>query len=550
VRTIVYNIKVNSDRDFIEQKLNDHANCTRFIYKKLEESTDKNLLDYCKTRFKLNDSEVRSIVSNVTQIRNSFLAKIKKTEEEIIDLQEDIEELESKIVKIKTLKVTEKRTEKLKALKKKLFKLTVKLAKKQRFIKSDIVFGSRKLLNDISYLSNNKEVNSVTIESKKESYTNKRKGSIFIIDEANQKGNRFFDFDLANKTIVYKPFKGKKVILTLCNRTDKFESQIQVAIENKQIAITVSLTNDVIYLSYDEAALNGFTINKTDRKNEVKEATKFCTNKAEHEAIVKAVYHSYFQRLRDKQLSNKLSNRYLGIDLNPEYIGYSIIDKLDNGEIKVIKAGCFDFSGLTKKTGLASSHPLSVKRNNKRKHERKEVVCELFSLMKHYKVGTFIMEDLDFKTNNKTEAKEFNRKVKNIWDRELLSTLIKKKCAEGGFIFDVINPVYTSLIGNLSYRVFDPVTASLEITRRGSAKYDKGGFFPIETTLTIHTMEVVARRNHIDVELIRDVSWKERYTILNGNVKFRYRWGKSVGRADSLSLKSYKSKTIQYLYCL
>ena len=165
------------------------------------------------------------------------------------------------------------------------------------------------------------------------------------------------------------------------------------------------------------------------------------------------------------------------------------------------------------------------------------------------------MEDLNFKSTNKFEAKEFNRKVKNIWDRELITNLINKKCTEGGYILEVVNPVYTSLIGNLSYRTFDPVASSLEITRKGATKYNKGCFYPLETASTIHTMEVIAKRNHIDVELIRDASWKERYTILNSNIKFRYRWGEKVGKTSSSSLKSYKSriKHTNYgivLYCI
>jgi hypothetical protein len=40
----------------------------------------------------------------------------------------------------------------------------------------------------------------------------------YNLGEANQKGNRFFKFDFANKTIIYKPFKGKQVdILYSCN---------------------------------------------------------------------------------------------------------------------------------------------------------------------------------------------------------------------------------------------------------------------------------------------------------------------------------------------
>lgn len=550
MKTILYTIKDNSDKNFIEQKLNDHAYCRRLVYKKLEESSDIDFLNYCKDRFKLTDIEIRSIVQKATQLRNTFLSKIKKTEEEIEDIITDIEDLKVSINELKNKNVTDTRTKKIGLLKKTIFILNRKLDKKNKFIKSDIVFGSKKLLSDISFLSNNKSLNFNIIEEKKKDYLKKRKGDIYLMGEANQKGNRFFDFDLVNKIITYKPFHGKKIELKICNRIDKFEKELQSAIDNKQLSVSVSLNNDIISLSFDEATLCGFSINKSERKLEVKEATKYVVSKEEHAAIAKEIYASYYNRLRERQLSDKLSNRYLGIDLNPEYIGYSIIDKLPNGEISIIMAGSFNFTAITKKTSLSSDHPETVKRNNKRKHERSESICELFSLMKHYHVGTFIMEDLNFKSTNKIERKEFNRKIKNIWDRDLISALINKKCTEGGFILDLVNPVYTSLIGNLSYRVFDPVASSLEIVRRGCTKYDKGCFYPLETALTFHTMEAVAKRNGIDVELIRDASWVKRHTILSSDATFRYRWGESEGKSETLRLGSFKSRIIQNLYCI
>ena len=541
MKTLVYKIKSCSDNTFIESKLSDYAYCTRFIYKKLEEITDINLIDYCKNRFDLNTTEIRSIIANTKQIRNSFLAKLKKTEEEIVELVKDINDIKKEISELESKNKTDLRTKKLRKLKRILFKLNNKLNKKHKFLKSDITFGSKKLLSEISFLSNNKINNSIKIIEKKEEYLEKRLGSIFIVGEASQKGNRFFEFDLENKTIIYKPFFGKKIVINICNRKDPFEKELMNAINNNQIAITVSLNKDKICLCYDEAILAGFSINKTERKKEVNELSKFLS-KEDKSIIIKKIYSNYYDCLRQRQLTNKLSNRYLGIDLNPEYIGYSIVDKISETEFKIIKTGSFNFKKLTKKSGKSSNSLESIYLNNKRKHERKEVICELFKIMKHYKVGYFIMEDLNFKSTNKFETKEFNRKVKNIWDRELLSQLINKKCTEGGYILEVVNPVYTSLIGNLSYRIFDPVASSLEITRKGATKYNKGCFYPHETVSTIHTMEVIAKHNHIDVELIRDATWIERHTILRSNPKFRYRWGEKVGKTSSSSLKSYKSR--------
>ena len=205
--------------------------------------------------------------------------------------------------------------------------------------------------------------------------------------EANQKGNRFFEFDLINKVIIYKPFKGKKIILELCNRKDKFEKELVNAINNKDIALTVSFNKDKICLSYDEAALAGFSINKTERKNEVKELTKYLINNdSEKKLIINKIYTEYYNRLRDRQLKNKIKNRYIGIDLNPEYIGYSIIDKISDTEFKIITSGCYNFKNLCNKSNKSSDSLESIKLNNKRKHERKEVICDLFKLMKHYKV--------------------------------------------------------------------------------------------------------------------------------------------------------------------
>lgn len=132
MRTIVYKIKTVNNPEFIEAKLDEHSHCLRFIYKKLEESTDKQLLDYCKLRWNLTDIEIRSIICNAKQIRNSFTSKIKQTESDITDLIADLEDLSVKITYLKSKKVTNKRTSKLKQLKKKVFNLKIKLARKDR----------------------------------------------------------------------------------------------------------------------------------------------------------------------------------------------------------------------------------------------------------------------------------------------------------------------------------------------------------------------------------------------------------------------------------
>jgi IS605 OrfB family transposase len=533
------------DIDFIEDKINKHSACVKFLYKKIEEIEDINLLNYCKERFNLVDIELRSVVTKVKQIKNSFLNKIKQSEETVNDIIDDIDELNKKLNEILNKKQTEKRLVRIKEIKTKIFKLNKKLLKNKKFIKSDIVFGGRYLLRKISFLNNNKIENTDDIKKFKDEFNKKRKGEIFLVGEANRKGNRFFSFDFINKTITYKPYKNKKIVFNISNRRGVDYEKLQYLVDNKQISLTISIDMDNVFITFDESILNGFYIDKIERRKEVIEKTKNVFDKDLKKQIVNEIYVKHYRDLDNKKLKNKLNNRYIGIDLNPDFIGYSIIDKINN-DFKIIDAGCFNFKKLNIKSKENSDSDFSLYLNNKRKHEIKETLVSLFNLMKHYKVGYFVMEDLDFKEKTVNSfSKEFNRKVKNLWNRELIENLINKKCTVDGYILTKINPVYSSLIGNLTNKVFDPVAASIEISRRGAFKYDKGFFYPEVGLLTNHTMERVAQKLHIDVGLIKDKSWKEIHTILK---KFRYRWGKSVGITDLFRMKSYKSKVLHLKY--
>ena len=108
-------------------------------------------------------------------------------------------------------------------------------------------------------------------------------------------------------------------------------------------------------------------------------------------------------------VSKKLGRNYVGIDLNPEYIGVSIIDKLDE-DFKLIDSFCYNLSDLMDKSGLSSTHKNSKYLTNKRKYEIGVIYTDLFRKITHYKVGYFVMEDLNFKPKNVNDSlTEFNR---------------------------------------------------------------------------------------------------------------------------------------------
>ena len=90
----------------------------------------------------------------------------------------------------------------------------------------------------------------------------------------------------------------------------------------------------------------------------------------------------------------------------------------------------------------------------------------------HFSVKAVVLEDLKFKLEKKPKKKnhkkkKFNRLTKNLWNRNLFTNNLKKRCSNNKIQFITINPAYSSIIGNLMYDFTDPINASIEIVRRG-----------------------------------------------------------------------------------
>ena len=158
---------------------------------------------------------------------------------------------------------------------------------------------------------------------------------------------------------------------------------------------------------------------------------------------------------------------------------------------------------------------------------------KIFQIFKYYKCSYLHIEDLNFKSKSRDlEVREANRKVNNIWHRELSRNLIEKYCNREGILRhkNDVNPVYTSLIGNLSYGYFDPVNASIEIGRRGMYCYTKGNFYPqLEADTIMNTMSRINCVDLRDVSFIKDCkSWKEiGEAIKESGLRYRARMDES-----------------------
>ena len=485
----------------------------------------------------MNDLDVyRSRVKNV-------LASVSSREESIKEKEYDLSRLEKEFVDEKTEGFRKpKIAHKISVLKNTMYK--------------DICFGSKKLLREITKLSQEiqckiefktkKVINEQDLikkqellDRKHEEFEAKRRVGYYVIGDALREGNRKFDFNLTQGKVVFKPSKGEKFEIELSKigkgRKKEIE-RIDFLIRTKNIPLTVTLLDDYIDISYDEELLNGYSFNSKEYR---REKAKLDKEDAEGRA---ALAKKYKIEQENRKLKGKNPNRYMNVDLNPQEIGLVICDKTCEGSVSkieekdIIYENVYDLNGLSSKLGKASSNKAQLKQNNKRKHEIKEVWNEIFKLAKHYNVAYFVVEELKFKGVNE-KGKEFNRKVKNIWHRTLTMQMIEKNCREMGIILRTVNPVFSSFIGNLVYDKYDCVAAALEICRRGMNKYIKGSSFYPDVKIFPEKL-VYLLENKINT----DGKWYELYyRITPSGLSYR---NKDKSLFLEIPLKSHKSKVI------
>lgn len=151
-----------------------------------------------------------------------------------------------------------------------------------------------------------------------------------------------------------------------------------------------------------------------------------------------------------------IKDRYMGIDLNPNYIGFSIMDK----GVKEVHKGIFDLKKLNKS-----------KNSNKVKYEIVQINKNIIEICKSFNVEYVCLEDLNIKSSNKGLGKNFNRLVNNKWLRNFQVNNLVKQMNINSIKYLIVNPFYTSFIGQIkNVEDYDSVAASKEVAYRGYIK--------------------------------------------------------------------------------
>lgn len=291
-----------------------------------------------------------------------------------------------------------------------------------------VIFGGKKLFFD-------RQKGIIT----KEEYKFKKLNPLYSIGEIavkSVKSNRFFHIEDNLESITFKPNRQTRISLQIPKQKGyrlKTLAELYKLQEAQLIKIHYKLDTEYIYISFKESDVW----------------------KHEHKSV---------------------ANRVLGIDLNPNYIGWSIVDWKSENEYTVVKSGIYSIKQLNdkdfalKELHVASTDPKRKYISNKRRFEVLEVAKNLLNKALYYKVQTVTIEDLNIKSKDINRGTKYNRLVNNMWCRNDFVNNLVKRCNIFGIRLQKVQAQYSSFVGNFVYRetgLTDPVLSSIEIGRRG-----------------------------------------------------------------------------------
>ena len=207
-------------------------------------------------------------------------------------------------------------------------------------------------------------------------------------------------------------------------------------------------------------------------------------------------------------IATKIKDRILGIDMNPNNIGITIVDFKNNQEV-LIKSKVFKISNKTRQ------------HDNKRNYETKEIAHQIIRIAKHYRVSEISIEELAMGAKNAGLGKNFNRLCNNEWNRELFQWMIRKLSDKNNILLKEINCRYSSTIGNILHRNLpDPCAAAFEIARRGKFQYIKK--LCMWPQVDFSKIDILNLWKKTGIDLTKSIDWKAlHYGLKNSKLKYR-----------------------------
>ena len=303
--------------------------------------------------------------------------------------------------------------------------------------KNSAIFDSKTLLHNDKVIFGGKKLFIDRCQNKisKEEFQLKKLRPIYSVGQSDRKGNRKFSI-ITDNHIIFKPNQNEKFLLEInpSKNYQKYLLELSDLASQKKIPIDFKLDLEYVYIGFD-------------------------LNKLKSERII----------------SEKIKDRYFAIDMNPNYVGYTVIDWIDEN-YKIIDKGAIslkdlnDYDDSLKGKGFSSESKERKYIINKRNYEISDIAHKLERIANHYQCENFVMEDLTIPSKDNGKGKRFNRLCNQQWCRNRFCNILKKLCKVDKIKILKVIPNYSSFIGNLVYRderLFDPCLSSIEISRRG-----------------------------------------------------------------------------------
>lgn len=304
--------------------------------------------------------------------------------------------------------------------------------------KNSAIFDSKSLLKNDKVIFGGKKLFIDRCQNKisKEEFQLKKLRPIYSVGESNRKGNRKFSIVTENY-IIFKPNKNEHFLLETnpSKNHQNYLIQLSDLTTQKKLPIDFKLNLDYVYISFDLSKLKS-----------------------------------------ERIASEKIKDRYFSVDMNPNYIGYTVIDWAHSHNYKIVDKGAFslkdlnDFDDSLNGKGFSGESKERKYVKNKRNYEISDIAHKLEKIANHYQCENFVMEDLSIPSKDSGKGKRFNRLCNQQWCRNRFCNIIKKLCKLDKIKILEVIPNYSSFIGNLAYRkekLPDFVLASIEISRRG-----------------------------------------------------------------------------------
>jgi len=463
-----YKIVVSEeDKVMLQQMQQRYSYAFRKCYNNMDLTIDVGFIKEIRGKYKISAKAYEYLVKECECF-------YKRNEATITKRTKLIEELRAKLKK-------EPLANKRQKINKAIIKLTHSL-------KHDVIFGGKVFLQNHT-------------EASIEKYRQSRILPLCFYGETSRSGNRFFNLKgLSDGFILFK-YEGSDVKINVELKFKKSDMLLLSKLEElalaKQCAITIKLTSERIYITYDEALING---NKFDEKA-VYQSIKDIKDKEKRKSLIRQAHIEF----ENNMLRNKNRNRFLSVDMNPDGIGYSILEKTSDspeGEFIILNKGYLDFAKLSKQE------------TNKRKYELSIAIKFLFGQLSHYNCAYFVSEELNL-NNGDHGNRTANRKINNLWNRTYIDNLFNKYCNIRGIKRIEINPAYSSFIGNINYKTFDPIAASIEIGRRGIIKYIRGAKVIPEFCMSniVNGLGELPKKIYDDIHECK--TWKELFHVFS-----------------------------------